>query len=532
MYDPGSWSKESSSFNARTKRRMGERDVWDLIVNNDDICFKHIIPRLNGTDLKFLYEVNTETRKLIKRSSREKELKGRFKVEEMSSISTLEFTWEHYPWGTYDHEVEEEMDEPHFCEQVAYTNKLELLKWIREEKKCQWDRRTINRAALKGNLKMVKYCIANECPINEWACVLAAENGQLECLKYLREEVKLPWDSWTATRAAQNGHLHILEYLVERKYDKYSELACADAAKFGHLDCLKYLHETAKAPWDKYAVRDAHKNNHSECLQYLLDNNCPLPRGVCRDVVERHVLPRLNRTDVKFLHGVNTETRKLIKRSSRAGDLKKAFNIGEMSSISTLEFAWENRSLWPSRWYDETDFCWRVAQTNKLELLKWIREEKECKWDDRTIFAAVRQGNLEIVKYCVAKKCPIDEYTCAWAAGKGNLEILKYLREEGKAPWDWKTAAWAAETGHLHILEYLVERKFDEYSEKACEVAAINGHLDCLKYLHETAKAPLNSRAVRKAHKKNQPECVQYCLDNNCPLPLGWSYAIGELHAS
>ena len=58
------------------KRRMGERDVWDLIVNNDDICFKHIIPRLNGTDLKFLYEVNTETRKLIKRSSREKELKG------------------------------------------------------------------------------------------------------------------------------------------------------------------------------------------------------------------------------------------------------------------------------------------------------------------------------------------------------------------------------------------------------------------------------------------------------------------------
>ena len=52
------------------KRRIGERDVWDLIVNNDDICFKHILPRLNRTDVKFLYGVNTETRKLIKRSSR------------------------------------------------------------------------------------------------------------------------------------------------------------------------------------------------------------------------------------------------------------------------------------------------------------------------------------------------------------------------------------------------------------------------------------------------------------------------------
>ena len=26
--------------------------------------------------------------------------------------------------------------------------------------------------------------------------------------------------------------------------------ACEFAAENGHLDCLKYLHETAKAPWD------------------------------------------------------------------------------------------------------------------------------------------------------------------------------------------------------------------------------------------------------------------------------------------
>ena len=32
---------------------MGERDLWqDVIVNNDDICFKHVLPRLNATDIK------------------------------------------------------------------------------------------------------------------------------------------------------------------------------------------------------------------------------------------------------------------------------------------------------------------------------------------------------------------------------------------------------------------------------------------------------------------------------------------------
>ena len=254
------------------KKRIGERDVWSLIVKCDDICFQHILPRLNSNDVKFLYEVNTETRKLIKRSSRKRELKKRFRVREMSSISTLEVAWKNTSMFAL-------ADETYFCYQVAFTNKLELLKWAREEKKCEWDSGTISSAASQGNLEMVKYCVANECPIDAFACEYAAENGHLEVLKYLHEEVKAPWDFLTSAWAAENGHLHILEYLVESKYDKCDEFACQYAAKFGHLDCLKYLHETAKAPWNFWAVRDAHVKNQTECLQYLLDNNCPLPSG-------------------------------------------------------------------------------------------------------------------------------------------------------------------------------------------------------------------------------------------------------------
>jgi hypothetical protein len=246
------------------------------------------------------------------------------------------------------------------------------------------------------------------------------------------------------------------------------------------------------------------------------------------DITFTHILPRLNGTDLKFLYDVNGETRALVKRSSRKGDLKKGFRVRKMSSISTLEVAWEHKSLWPSLW-DKTSFCLQVAETNKLELLKWIREEKKCEWSAGTINRAAEYGNLETVKYCVANKCPIRTVACEFAAENGRLEVLKYLHEEVKAPWESWTAAWAAQNGHLHILEYLVERKFDEFTEWACEDAAKNGHLDCLKYLHETAKAPWNSQAVRDAHKNKHPECVQYLLDNNCPLPTGWRYEYGEL---
>jgi len=265
-------------------------------------------------------------------------------------------------------------------------------------------------------------------------------------------------------------------------------------------------------------------------LWRLFRETALLDGGECRDIVEKHILPRLNRTDVKFLYEVNSETRKLIKRSSRAGDLKERFDVREMSSISTLEVAWENKSFWSGYITDERFFCWQVARTNKLELLKWIREEKKCKWDDRTINAAAYQGNLEMVKYCVAKKCPIDAWACAEAAENGHLECLKYLHEEANAPWDLGTAIWAAENGHLHILEYLVERKYDQYSTRVCWEAAENGHLDCLQYLHETAKAPWDYLAVRVARKNKHTECVQYLLDNDCPLPDGWRYEHGELH--
>jgi hypothetical protein len=231
------------------------------------------------------------------------------------------------------------------------------------------------------------------------------------------------------------------------------------------------------------------------------------------------------------LYEVNPETRKLIKRSSRVGDLKEMFKVREMSSISTLEVAWEHKSLWPS-WWDETYFCEQVAETNKLELLKWIREEKQCKWDRRTINRAAFHGNLEMVKYCVANECPIDERACGCAAENGHLECLKYLREEGKAPWGSSTASWAAGKGQLHILEYLVERKYDKYHETACWYAAEKGHLDCLKYLHETAKAPWDGASVYYAHENNHPECLQYLLDNDCPLPTGWSHEGGTLYDS
>ena len=94
-----------------------ERDsflLWDLIVSDDDVCFKHILPRLNATDVKFLYEVNSETRKLIKRSSRAGDLKKKFRSPERCRRYRLWKLRGSIFRGVVGSRVEDEMDETYF----------------------------------------------------------------------------------------------------------------------------------------------------------------------------------------------------------------------------------------------------------------------------------------------------------------------------------------------------------------------------------------------------------------------------------
>ena len=158
-------------------------------MNDDDICFQHILPRLNATDVKFLYEVNTETRKLIKRSSRASDLKRGLKFKRCRRYRLWKFAWEHKSlwWLGWD--------ESSFCHKVAETNKLELLKWAREEKECKWNDGRLMRPQIKVIWKWSSIALQMSVLSDASACEDAAGNGHLEVLKYLREEVKAPWDS-------------------------------------------------------------------------------------------------------------------------------------------------------------------------------------------------------------------------------------------------------------------------------------------------------------------------------------------------
>jgi hypothetical protein len=184
-----------------------------------------------------------------------------------------------------------------------------------------------------------------------------------------------------------------------------------------------------------------------------------------RDIFEKHILPKLeNGNELKFLKMAFKNARDAVERSKI--EVGKKFNIWEFTSISQMEYAWNNYH-WGENGYEGTQesFFYKVAEMNKLQYLVWLREVKNCDWDRWTIRPAARQGNLAMVKYCVENGCPMDEYACWIAAEEGHLDVLKYLHEND-CPWSSGACYCAHKYNRIDCLNYLIEQKcpgFERY---------------------------------------------------------------------
>jgi len=262
--------------------KLGPTKLWTgLVTHHRDIFVSHVLPKLNETDRCFFSEANSEGLDLLEYAGVNVSQVVWY-IHECSSISTLELSWNNTNWGEKCDDGTA-IDQAYFCSQVARTNKLELLKWVREEKKCEWDEWTIIMAAYVGSLEMLNYCFANNCPCDEKrSCVQAVGNGHIDCLRFLFNKIKPSRETEknAAEAAGEYGHLDILKYFVEERkiHDDQKRQVVGHSVFKGHLDCLKYLVEEAKTPLDHWLpVAHARYFEHTECLHYLREKGCPEP---------------------------------------------------------------------------------------------------------------------------------------------------------------------------------------------------------------------------------------------------------------
>ena len=132
-----------------SKNNASERKLWQIVTDHPDIFDTHVVTKLNGNDVKFFYDVNTESRAAIQRSGAR--LPDAFKIGEFHTKSTLSWALE---------KCSEKRER--FCAEMA------LETWLK-------------RKGLLGHLECLKYAHENGCPWDERTCFRSCCK---KCLKY------------------------------------------------------------------------------------------------------------------------------------------------------------------------------------------------------------------------------------------------------------------------------------------------------------------------------------------------------------
>jgi hypothetical protein len=186
---------------------------------------------------------------------------------------------------------------------AARFNRINILQWLLDHN-CPLDIDDLEEltiaAAEKGNLKILKWMLANNRYVDMHVCAINAtntENNSLCVLDWLLTE-KLGfwdqdlylaeiketdyWDDDLCDHVVSLGLLNVLKWLIEKECPCNMYICSITASAHGHLDILKWLIECKGVSFNEDFCSYAAENGHFHILKWLVDdNNCPYDIDEC-----------------------------------------------------------------------------------------------------------------------------------------------------------------------------------------------------------------------------------------------------------
>ena len=208
------------------------------------------------SDLARLRAVSREMRDAVAATGREVYELGAEKAIELGDLSGMQLLHQR---GDLDDELSDGL-----CTLAAEAGQHEILKWLREND-FPWDLETCRYAAAGGHLEVLQWARANGCPWDRWTCTAAAKGGHLEVLQWARAN-GCPWNAETCTLAALGGHIEVLQW-AHANGCPWNERTCSLAAREGNLELLQWARANG-CPWNERTCSLAAREGHLELLQW------------------------------------------------------------------------------------------------------------------------------------------------------------------------------------------------------------------------------------------------------------------------
>lgn len=153
-------------------------------------------------------------------------------------------------------------------------------------------------------------------------------------------------------------------------------------------------------------------------------------------------------------------------------------NYAEQGDLEGLKFL-EEIGCWIS-----SSALYLAASTGRLEVVKWMIEERDFSLCEYTMECTVKGGHLELAKYLKSKDCDWCAKTIFKAICANQVEMVDWLIRSGCPVGILNPIAEAAQRGNKEMIICL--RKLGmRWTEYAYECAEREGYDDLCKWMKE-----------------------------------------------
>lgn len=192
------------------------------------------------------------------------------------------------------------------------------------------------------------------------------------------------------------------------------------------------------------------------------------------------------------------------------------------------------------------------AENGHLEIVTYLIQSganiPANHWGATKLSAAVRSGNLEIVKFLIKSIDGIQDATSypLESAAAGHLEIVKFLIQCSAYPDLDLALEWCASPGHLvkeksgaflEVFKFLVQSGADIHNERIPGCTAEGGNMEIFKFLIQSGVdiRAKNDRALRYSALSENLDIAKFLIRSGCDISakddwaLKWNSKHGKL---
>ncbi len=278
------------------------------------------------------------------------------------------------------------------CRLACYHGQLETLQWLHKHG-FQWDGHCAHVAAANGHLETLKWARQNGCPFCMEAVEAATRGDHIECVRWLCTHDKGLANTRTLQWAAMRGNLAMIS--LQHSFGAFADNHCVyEAARQGHLACLKYFVVHMQTDFSFHYLMDAALGTikmNIDLVHWVLSHyDAGQWEGFTG--MEHPFLSRAIESAAEYGH---IEVLELARQRGCWGGTFTEGAMGaaaENDQVETLKWLQKHGCEW------NENTCEQAARYDALESLKWLREQG-CPWDFAVVETAVIHCELETVQW-------------------------------------------------------------------------------------------------------------------------------------